>query len=252
MKRQEITVKLKALRNTIAKLLEGRGHYFDPQLVLDIFYRYAPLRDILRSEYPSLFGDLSVREVPKSSGTTDFDARGYIKRSSLDLLLKDIDYCLDILSNITTIDVPSMDVTREGVFFTGQYFDALQRVTEILSHAQKSIMIIDGYINEDVLNLLTSKDSEVEVNILTKTVSPALKTAATAFNKQYGKLYIRTSQAFHDRFVIVDNRDFYHFGASIKDFGHRGFMFSRIEEPEVIDALRTKWNHYWAKATVAV
>lgn len=253
MERHEITSKLKALHNNVEKWLENlRSLYFDPQEVLDLFYRYSTLSGVLRSEYPNFFDDLPFRAVPTSSRTTDFDGRGYIKRSSLELLLKDLEYCLDILSNIPTVDVPSMKVTHEGVFFAGQYFDALKLVSEILSHAQQSIVIIDGYINEDVLNLLTRKDPEVEVNILTKDVCPALKTAATVFNKQYGKLSIRTSKAFHDRFIIVDDRDFYHFGASIKDLGNRGFMFSRIEEPEVINSLRTKWSQEWAGATVAV
>lgn len=248
MEQHELTIKLKVLRNTVAKWLEDARAIFDYQSVQDLFSRYNPLRDALRSEYPSLLGDLPVRTMQiETAGNST-----YINRRSLDLLLKDIEYCLDILSSITTVDVPSMKVTREGGFFAGQYFDALRHVTEILSHAQRSIVIIDGYINEDVLKLLTPKGPEVEVNILTKDVSPALSTAATAFNKQYGKLSIRTSQAFHDRFVIVDARDFYHFGASIKDLGHRGFMFSRLEEPEVIDALRTKWAEEWAKATVAV
>lgn len=150
------------------------------------------------------------------------------------------------------VDVPSMKVSQEGVFFAGQYFDALLRLTEILSQAQQSIVIIDGYINEDVLRLVSSKLPAVEVKILTKAVSPPVATAAAAFNKQYGKLSIGTSEAFHDRFVIVDDREFYHFGASIKDLGHRGFMFSRIEEPDVITALWAKFLQEWASATVVV
>jgi hypothetical protein len=117
-------------------------------------------------------------------------------------------------------------ISREGVFFAGQYFDALQKVTEILEHADTEICIIDRYVDSAVLNLLTRKKSSVTVNILTKSVDPALKAAAIAFKKQYGKLAIRTSNAFHDRFIIIDNKDFYHFGASIKDVGKRGFMFS--------------------------
>ncbi len=104
------------------------------------------------------------------------------------------------------------------------------------------------------MNLLTSKKSGVDIKILTyqTAVTPALKTAANAFNQQYGNLSIRTSKAFHDRFVIVDDRDFYHFGASIKDVGHRGFMFSHLEEPEVMNALRKKFAQEWSAATVEV
>lgn len=174
------------------------------------------------------------------------------KINFLKSLQEDIVNNPDYWRNKLAVAIPSMKVTREGVFFEGQYFDVLQFVTEILSQAQQSITIIDNYLNEDVLNLLTSKKPDVEVRILTKDVPPALKTAANAFKKQYGKLSIRISTAFHDRFVIVDDHNFYHFGASLKDLGHRGFMLSRIEEPEVINALRTKWAQEWANATIAV
>jgi len=100
--------------------------------------------------------------------------------------------------------------------------------------------------------LLTGKKSTVPVNILTKSVDPALKVAAIAFNKQYGGLAIRMSKAFHDRFVIIDNKDFYHFGASIKDVGKRGFMFSRIEEEHVIKAIQEKLSEEWKQSTVAI
>jgi hypothetical protein len=151
-----------------------------------------------------------------------------------------------------TVEVPAMKLTREGVFFAGQYFDAFQKVAEIISQAKKTLTIIDGYIDERVLNVLTSKGASVRVDILTKSVTPALTTAAVTFNKQYRNLSIRTSPSFHDRFVIVDDKEFYHFGASIKDLGNRGFMFSLIEEPDVMDALRKKFAQEWAKATVAV
>lgn len=145
-----------------------------------------------------------------------------------------------------------MTISREGVFFAGQYFDALQKVRDILEQANTQIDIIDGYVNSGVLDLLTRKKSSVTVNILTRSVDPALKIAANAFNKQYGKLAIRTSNAFHDRFIIIDNKDFYHFGASIKDVGRRGFMFSRMEEEEVIKAIQDKLTQEWNRATVAV
>ncbi len=253
MERNKIIAKLVALHNSLKSWLEDtRGQYFDPQATMDLFERFNSIRDELRSLYPPLFEDLTCREVPKSSGTSDFNGRGYIKRRHFYLLLKDINYCLDILSTQPTVDIPSMTISREGVFFAGQYFDALQKVTGILEHADKQIDIIDGYVNSDVLSLLTGKKSTVAVNILTKSVDPALRTTAIAFNRQYGKLAIRTSNAFHDRFIIIDKKDFYHFGASIKDVGKRGFMFSRIEEEDVINAIQKKLAEEWNQATVVI
>jgi hypothetical protein len=253
MQRHEIETKLKALRNNVANWVDP-PRTLDPKLVLDLFHRYASIRDTLISEYPSSFNDLPMREIPEpiGVGTDNYDGRGYIDPDDAKSLLNDIDYCLDVLSSVTTVDIPSMKVTREGVFFAGQYFDALQLVKEIFSHAKKIIVIIDGYVDESVLNILTAKDSAVEVNILTKNVTPSFKASANAFNKQFGKLYIRESQAFHDRFVIIDDQDFYHFGASIKDLGNKGFMFSRIEEQIVINLLRKELAPEWAKAKVVM
>jgi len=114
-------------------------------------------------------------------------------------------------------------------------FDAVQRITGILAQAETTILIVDGYIDASLLELLSAKKPVVEVRMMTKSVSPSVKQLAIAFNKQYGKLSIRTSIAFHDRFVVIDDHEFYHFGASLKDAGRHGFMFSRIEEPRVID-----------------
>src|SRR6266446_4668472 len=150
------------------------------------------------------------------------------------------------------VDIPSMTVGREGVFFAGQYFDAVQRITGILAQAETTILIVDGYIDASLLELLSAKKPVVEVRMMTKSVSPSVKQLAIAFNKQYGKLSIRTSIAFHDRFVVIDDHEFYHFGASLKDAGRHGFMFSRIEEPRVIDVLRKEFAQEWDKAILAV
>ncbi len=139
------------------------------------------------------------------------------------------------------VEVPAMKVTREGIFFAGQYFDAYQRITEILDEAESSVVLIDGYVSPKILDLLSGKDASVACTVLTKQVSatPVLRVAVGAFNGQYGGLEVRITEAFHDRFIVIDDKEFYHFGASLKDAGHRGFMFSRIEENAVIGPLRT-------------
>ncbi len=141
---------------------------------------------------------------------------------------------------------------REGVFFAGQTFDALYRASQLFSDAKLSIKVVDGYIGENLLNLLTAKQAGVIVEILTKPLTLSLVTLCKAFNQQYGGLSVRSSSAFHDRFVILDDRDFFHFGSSIKDAGKRGFMFSLIEEPEIITALQNMYQQEWAVAKVEI
>lgn len=250
---REVLVKLEALWRIVSGFLppDRRSRYFDPAEVIEFFERYVPLRDALRAGNPKLFGDLPIREL-KSSGTTDYDGRGFIHRQQIEQLLRDMAYVLHVAGKELGAEPPPLTVTREGVFFSGQQFDALRRIAEILAPAKTSIVIVDGYVNEEVLDLLTTKGTDVDVRILTREVSPSLAVAARKFNQQFGRLHIRTSTMFHDRFVVVDDRDYYHFGASIKDAGSRGFMFSKIEEPEVIKPLHSAISEEWRKATPAV
>ncbi|MHB8277405.1 MAG: hypothetical protein ACYDIA_07105 [Candidatus Humimicrobiaceae bacterium] len=251
MELNENFTKLIALKKLLDSWIENpRVSILDPRNTLDIFERYERIRNNIKTQYPNFFDDLPVRQIPKSSGTTDFNGRGYIEIDHFELLLKDINYCLDILSNTPAVNIPSMTVSKEGIFFAGQYFDAFLKVSEILKSANKSIFIIDNYINDEVLNSLTIKKQDVIINILTnsRSIIPQLKSAVASFNKQYKNLEIRISDVFHDRFILIDYNDLYHFGASIKDAGNRGFMFSRIEEVEIINLLKKKFNEEWNKA----
>lgn len=249
MEEYQVIAKLKSLYNTITTLLKNpKARFFDPVTVLEFFERYAILRDTLRSQMPQLFGDLPLRKIPSPSRTTDFEGRGYITRRQLEVLMWDIKYMLDVIAATSTVSVSSIKITKEGVFFSGQYFDALSKVTEIVSTAKSSIILIDGYIGRETLDVLAGKKDNVIVQILTKQVSSQLKVLAQAFQKQYSNLEIRLSQAFHDRFLIIDNKEFYHFGASIKDLGNKGFMFSVIEEPDVINSIKDKFHKEWIVA----
>lgn len=121
-----------------------------------------------------------------------------------------------------------------------------------MANAKNSIVLIDGYIGPETLDILAGKNAEALVQILTKKVSSQLKVLAQAFQKQYGNLEIRLSQSFHDRFLLIDDKEFYHFGASIKDLGKRGFMFSVIEEPDVISNICAKFQKEWVIANIVI
>ena len=166
-------------------------------------------------------------------------------------IANNIQYILDMAPDDETIKPTAFKKTNEGIFFPGQYFDALTKVSEILKIATSEIILIDGYINDNFLDIFTTVNSGVNVKILTKTksITPSLNLKVTAFNKQYSSnninLEIKSSEDFHDRFLIIDNKEFYHFGASFKDLGNKGFMFSRIEEPFVQTVLLKEFNSKW-------
>ena len=146
----------------------------------------------------------------------------------------------------------NVTVTREGMFVAGQQFDAFSLIARLLNAATPTSEVVDNYLGDPLLQLLAGKTASVQVRILTADVKPAVVALAGAFNKQHGGLSIRTTKAFHDRFLVIDAKDYYHFGASLKDLGNKGFMFSRIEEPAVIKALRKQIDKEWSGATVVV
>jgi hypothetical protein len=139
--------------------------------------------------------------------------------------------------------------SKKGLFTAGQQFDAKSVVRDLFAQALREVVIIDAYVGEDVLNLLTVKRHTVHVKILTGKVSPAFLTLSRDFNRQYKNLEVRSSKAFHDRFVIVDDSEFYHFGASLEHLGNKAFMFSKLEEPAMIAALRNQWLQAWDQAS---
>jgi hypothetical protein len=254
MKNESVT-KLTALERNVSDWLNvfygGRANNFDAKNVMDLFTRFASISMQLRKEYPTYFEDLPIREV-KPSQTADFQGRGYIEREALEILLMDLKYCINTFLEAQIFGESPVKATREGLFFAGQYYDAIRWVGDIISNVQKKIVIIDRYFNEKTLDLLCAKNQKAKVEVLAERVKPPLKVKAAEFNKQYGQLEIRLSSAFHDRFIIVDDTDFYHLGASIEHLGSRGFMFSRIEEPVIIRSLSNELTQEWKNAKVEI
>ncbi len=164
-------------------------------------------------------------------------------------LIADIEYFINFLTNIETVQIPNVKVSEEGVYFAGQHFDALLKFNDIISKATKEIILIDNYMNEKILELLASKNKDVLCRVLTleKSINQTLKTFIEAFNKQHHNLAVKPTAAFHDRFVVLDQTDFYHFGASIKDAGNKGFMFSKIGEDVIKNELLQKIEAEWGK-----
>ena len=253
MELADLRARFDALRKSVAEYRRGyKQGLVRLRMVVDYFTQYAECRQTLVSELPSALSSLPSGAILTNSDAQLVNGVEYIRPELLGRLAGDIDLCLSLLSHVLDPERESLKATREGIFFAGQSFDAMRLVMGLLGDAKRDIAVIDGYIGQVVLDLLTAKDSAVAVRILTKQLPPAVKAAATAFNQQYGGLSIRQSSAFHDRFIIVDDTDFYHLGASIKDAGRRAFMFSRIEEPDVLERLRTSFEGEWAKSTVIV
>lgn len=117
---------------------------------------------------------------------------------------------------------------NQGIFFDGQIFDAHVFVAKIMKSAKKSILLFDNYIDETVLIQLSKRERGVNVIIYTKEYSKKLQLDLERFNKQYESIEIKEFAKSHDRFLIIDETDVYHIGASLKDLGKKWFAFSKL------------------------
>lgn len=122
------------------------------------------------------------------------------------------------------------EIPNQGVFFDGQIFDAYELASKIIRSAKKSIILIDNYIDESTLIHLSKKTKAVKVLLLTKNSTKQLDLDLKKANEQYGNFELKTFTKSHDRFLIIDNTEVYHLGASLKDLGKKWFAFSKIGE----------------------
>ena len=127
---------------------------------------------------------------------------------------------------------------KQKIFFEGQIWDSYSLIIDIIKKAKNKITIIDNYIDDSVLKMLTKKNKNVEVVILTSNKSNISNVDVQKFNKEYPTLKLSKTDKFHDRFIIIDNEELYHCGASIKDLGKKCFAISKVENEEVLEMLK--------------
>jgi hypothetical protein len=119
---------------------------------------------------------------------------------------------------------------KKGIFFDGQIFDAYTFVSDLIRSAEKSIILIDNYVDDSVLTMLNKRKKEVIATILTKTISDQLNLDLKKYNSQYSSINIKEFTKSHDRFMIIDEKEVYNFGASLKDLGKKWFAFSKFDK----------------------
>ncbi len=119
--------------------------------------------------------------------------------------------------------------SEKGVFYNGQIFDAYTFVSDIIRNAKTSIILLDNYVDDTVLTLLSKRNNNVTATIYTKNISNQLRLDLQRYNSQYPRIEIQIFSNAHDRFLIIDNVELYHIGASLKDLGKKWFAFSRID-----------------------
>ena len=119
--------------------------------------------------------------------------------------------------------------SEKGIFYNGQIFDAYTFVSDIIRSAKSSIILLDNYVDDTVLTLLGKRNNNVTATIYTKNISNQLRLDVQRYNSQYPPSEIEFFSDAHDRFLIIDDTDLYHIGASLKDLGKKWFAFSRMD-----------------------
>lgn len=130
---------------------------------------------------------------------------------------------------------------KQGIFFDGQIYDAYSFISGLIRSAKKSMILMDNYVDDTVLTLLSKRKKGVAAVILTKTISAQLELDLKKHNAQYAEIKVKAFKNSHDRFLILDEKRVYHLGASLKDAGRKWFAFSKIDRLalQILDRLKT-------------
>ena len=162
----------------------------------------------------------------------DYLLKGYAINQRMNRIENTVEN-LTVKINEIDLQINIHSIPNQGVFFDGQVFDAYELASKIIRSAKKSIVLIDNYIDESTLTHLSKKDKNVKLMLLSKNTGKQLTLDIQKANEQYGNIELKLFDKSHDRFLIIDNNEVYHLGASLKDLGKRWFAFSKLDKSSV-------------------
>lgn len=191
----------------------------------------AMLSGVLRSKQAVEVNIKLMRSFVKMRRFLQSNAQVFERITNAELKLIEHDSKFDKVFNL----IESKQITpSKGIFFEGQIFDSHKFICNLIKQAKKSIILIDTYVDESVLNLFN--ECLLDVVIYTKT-TPKLEIALDKYNSQYKPIDIINFTKSHDRFLIIDS-NLYHIGASLKDLGKKWFAFSKFEDEEFLKQIK--------------
>lgn len=158
----------------------------------------------------------------------DYLLKGYTLNQRMNRIENSVENITNKVQEIEFI-IKSNELPLQGIFFDGQVFDAYSFTADLIRRAKKSLILIDNYVDETVLILFTKRKKGVLFSCYTKRISNTLQLDIEKHNDQYPPIQVREWNGSHDRFLIVDKKELYHFGASLKDLGKKWFAFSKMD-----------------------
>lgn len=174
----------------------------------------------------------------------DYLLKGYALNQRMDRIENNYENLSKEVSKIS-LQLKTKELPNQGIFYNGQVFDAYVFVAGLIKKAKSDIILIDNYVDETVLTLLAKRNKEVSATIYTLSISKQLQLDLNKHNSQYPKIKAIEFRETHDRFLIIDQKELYHFGASLKDLGKKWFAFSKMEgmtETVLANLLKIKIN----------
>ena len=164
--------------------------------------------------------------------------KGYAINQRVDRIENNLENLSKEVSKIS-LQLKTNELPTQGVFFDGQLFDAYELISKIIRSATKEIILIDNYIDESVLIHLSKRAANVEAILYTQKITAQLQLDLAKHNEQYPGIQIKTLKTAHDRFLILDRKELYHIGASLKELGRKWFGFSKLNEflPTILEKL---------------
>ena len=211
------------VQNEGGRTIERQIEYYNLDVIISVGYR-------VKSKQGTQF------RIWATNVLRDYLLKGYALNQRMNRIENNMDHLIKKVDTIS-LHISSHLIPNQGVFFEGQVFDAYELASRIIRSAKSHIILIDNYIDESTLTHLTKKTKEVKVLLLTKTISDQFALDVKKANEQFGHIEIKSFDKSHDRFLIIDNSEIYHLGASLKDLGKKWFAFSKMDKSSVASIL---------------
>lgn len=209
--------KLSVVKDSLTTASDGKNYrikYYNLDVIISVGYRVKSLRGTQFRQW--------ANKVLK-----DYLLKGYSLNQRLQALERTVAEHSQKIDFFVRISLPPV----EGIFYNGQIFDAYKFATDLIKSAKHSLVLIDNYVDETTLLMLSKRSKGVSATIYTAKISKQLQLDLDKHNDQYPPIQVRTYKESHDRFLLIDETEVFHIGASIKDLGKKMFAFSKMNEP---------------------
>lgn len=213
------------VQNEGGRMVERQVEHYNLDVIISVGYR-------VKSKQGTQF------RIWANNVLKDYLLKGYVLNQRMNRIETVVDNLTDKVKEID-LQLKTNMIPTQGVFFEGQVFDAYQLASKIIRAATKSIVLIDNYIDETTLVHLSKKGKDVKVMLLTKNAGNQLALDVEKANMKYGNFTLKHFTKSHDRFLIVDEVEIYHLGASLKDLGKKWFAFSKLDKNSVESILKS-------------